>query len=143
MLNNSSIVKIIQCKSVNPSIITFLISQLSSPNRSKKLENDEEAICTIIGNIFWLADDLADTANDLKSRTLSGITIKMKNIRHNRNLIFDEEPFYNLLISFVERLLNLFQKLDNKLKSIPISTYQYRRMLEFVRMYVISWLGVG
>ena len=138
MSNSESLMKKLRYKSVVPSISTFFISQVACASSLEKQENKIEEICETIGSIFWISDDLGDNAKDLKSGTLSYITVKMLNIPHDENLIFDEESFYEVLISFIEYLLNLLQKLDEELKSISGSTITYSKVMEYVQMYVTS-----
>jgi hypothetical protein len=142
MLNKQQLLNILKCKSVMPFLSTYFISKIASPiNRPKEQENKIKEICKTIGSIFCISDDLADIAKDLKSGTLSYIILNIPIIHQSKNNIFDYETFCETLIPSIEYLLNLLDKLDKQLQSIPISTNTYYKVMEFVKMYVTSWIA--
>jgi hypothetical protein len=139
--HNNCLLNILKCKSVMPSLSTYYISKVASPSSSKNQENKIKEICETIGIIFWIADDLADIAKDLKAGTPNYITINTPSILQKKNNIFEFETFCENLIPSIECLLNLLEKLDQQLQSLSISINIHRKVMEFVKMCVTAWIG--
>jgi len=134
----------LKCKSVLPSITHSLISEITMASDSKQGKNNVEDICCTIGHIFWLADDLSDTAKDLQAGIPSYITTKAAKFYSLENNFSNKLNLNESLIEAINDLCTFLSKLENDMESLlsshAIQKSTHDELLKFVKMYVNGWL---
>jgi hypothetical protein len=124
-------------KSVLPFKAFLFISQLSNYSNSSFKEKDIKILCKLIGNIFWLCDDLHDLVKDLETSKCTSITIKLNNFSKQKINFSTLIPFLDVeidnLIKYIRQLYLFNSKSFNSLI--------YKKLIEFINMYIISYLS--
>lgn len=137
-LKDQSNFETIEYKSVMPFVAMNMISRLTAHPSSNKQDNEVEQLSKLIGNIFWITDDVADIAVDIKNNVPGYITKKMMQMRNNPD---QESSIKVALTETVNDLFALYNKLDNfsNNKSLPDSAFIDFKL--FIKMYIYSWLS--
>ncbi len=140
IMKRGNLLRQIKYKSVMPSLSMYTISKLASPGSSKNHENNAKEIAHTMGNIFWIADDLADVSEDIQSGHPSYITTNLS-VPSYVNMQVGEKAFNETIICSIEYLLNLLEKLKKQLNSKSISHDISSKVMEFVSISIATWLA--
>lgn len=135
---NITNLSVIRCKSVMPSITLYTISKLFYNTTIPEKESRVKHFCKIMGTIFWITDDLSDAVKDLKLGKLTYVTLNAIGYERGQNI--NNDTFSESLILATNYLLFLISELKNSLNSLQISESKYNKLLEFVLMYITSWI---
>lgn len=138
VLENQDNFETISYKSVMPFVVFNIISRLTTDPVPGKPENEVENLCRLIGNIFWITDDLSDIAVDIKKNVPGYITKKMIHICCDSS----RELSIKLAIGeAINDLLTLYDEIDNYSNNERLSQKAVIDLRIFIGMYIYSWLS--
>jgi hypothetical protein len=142
VVRNSSnqLLKTVRCKSVMPFLIVYNISEMIRHNVSKLVDKRMKKICSLLGEILWISDDLADIEKDVRNGTPNFITIRLLNELKRRRKILNSEAYCEVIELAVENLVNLLKDLEDHIDSLSPPSNVRRDWENFVHMYVAAWI---
>lgn len=137
-LNDYRNFETIKYKSVMPFVMINMISELTTHPASNKQENEVDQLCKLIGNIFWITDDISDIAVDIKNNVPGYITIKMIQMGNSSS---QKLSIKTAIAEAVNDLLALYNRFDNFSGNKQLSKKAFIDLDIFLKMYIYSWLS--
>ena len=137
-LKDQSNFEIIDYKSVMPFVAMNMISELTTHPTSNVQDDDVEQLSKLAGNIFWISDDVADIATDVKNNVPGYITKTILQMKNNSN---QELSIKVALTETVNELFALYNRLDDFQNNKQLSKKTFADFKLFMKMYIYSWLS--
>ena len=137
---NRLLMETIKMKSILPFVTSYYVSKLNTSLSNMSIENSVRKISYTIGNIFWLADDIADIISDYYSNNpnyvlyCAHIGMIDSPYSNENDILFQGVSYTIKQLSFELKKLNDFLKL--------FKIYQRNKFIEFVSRHLSGWLKI-